>query len=217
MYTASSYVGAFIRAANRIFGTDERRPFWKLRPLQFAVTFATILLLGATLIALMVSGPIAEAVGEELGIPDATIAIYSVVKWPALLVVLIALLGILYATSPDVRRMRRRFVSPGSLWSVGIWLIGSAGFTVYVSNFSHYDKTYGSIAGVVIFLVWIWLSNLALLVGLLIDAEIQHEREIEAGGARPGPPASTQPTSPAQGPLRINPCPGGPTGTGGRS
>lgn len=177
LYTASSYVGAFIRAANRIFGVDERRPFWKRRPLQLAITLATVLLLGLSLIALVVSGPLAEAIGEELGIPDATIAVYEIAKWPPIVLVLIVVVGLLYSTSPNVRRAQRRFVTPGSLWSVGIWLIGSAGFTVYVANFSHYDKTYGSIAGVVIFLIWIWLSNLALLVGLLIDAEMEQERQ----------------------------------------
>jgi membrane protein len=187
LYTASSYVGAFMRAANRIFGVAEDRPFWKLRPLQIWITIATVLLLGVTLIALAVSGPIAAAIGDELGIPKATVTLYSVAKWPAVVVVLVAVVGLLYGTSPNVRQVRRRFVSPGCLWSVGIWVLGSAGFTVYISNFSHYDKTYGSLAGLIIFVVWIWLSNLALLVGLLLDAEIQHERENE-GGSRPRTP-----------------------------
>ena len=122
-------------------------------------------------------------IGEELGIPEATVAIYSIAKWPAIVLVLIAVVGLLYGTSPNVRRVRRRFVSPGCLWSVGIWVLGSAGFTVYISNFSRYDKTYGSLAGVIIVVVWIWLSNLALLVGLLLDAEIEVEREREAQAA----------------------------------
>lgn len=179
LYTASSYVGAFIRAANRIFEVDEGRPFWKLRPLQIAVTLSTVLMLGMSLVVLVVSGPIAKAIGDQLGIPDATIAIYEFGKWPALLILLVAVVGLLYRTSPNVRRMQRRFVSPGSLWSVGIWLIGSAGFVVYIGTFSRYDKTYGSLAGVVVSILWIWLSNLALLVGLLIDAEIERERQLE--------------------------------------
>jgi membrane protein len=181
LYTASSYVGAFIRAANRIFEVEEGREFWRRRPLQLAVTLATVLLLGVTIVALVVSGPIAKAVGEQIGLNDGGITIYNIAKWPAVLFVLIAVVGMLYGTSPNVRRVRHRFVSPGCLWSVGIWLAGSAAFTYYVSNFARYDKTYGSIAGLIVFLIWIWLSNLALLVGLLIDAEIERERELEAG------------------------------------
>lgn len=177
LYTASSYVGAFIRAANRIFGRTEHRPFWQLRPLQIAVTLSTVVMLGLSLTVLVISGPVADAIGDELGVPKLTRAIYSVAKWPALLILLIAVVGLLYGTSPDARRVRGRFVTPGCLWSVGIWLIGSAGFSVYISTFSHYNETYGSLAGAVVLIVWIWLSNLALLVGLLIDAEIQVERE----------------------------------------
>jgi membrane protein len=181
LWSASGYVGAFTRAMNSIYEVKEGRPFWKLRPVQVVITLVAVLLISLVLIAVVVSGPIAEAVGGALGLGDTAVSVWGIAKWPVLLVVLMGLVAGFYYVAPNVRQPRLRWVSPGGIVAVLTWILASAGFGLYVSNFGSYGKTYGALGSVITFLVWMWISNLALLFGGELDSELERERELKLG------------------------------------
>jgi membrane protein len=181
LWSASGWVGAFTRAMNAIYEVREGRPFWKLRPLQVLITLGTVLLVSLVLLAVVVSGPIAKAVGTAVGVGDTTVTVWGIAKWPVLLVVLMAMVAGLYYIAPNVRQPRLRWVTPGGIVAVLTWIAASAGFGIYVSHFSSYGKTYGTLGSVITFLVWMWLSNLALLFGGELDSELERERELKLG------------------------------------
>src|SRR4051794_14439922 len=181
LWSASGWVGAFTRAMNAVYEVKEGRPFWKLRPLQVLITLVTVLLVSLVLIAVVVSGPIAEAVGTAIGAGDTAVSVWGVAKWPVLLLVLMGMVAGLYYIAPNVRQPRLRWVTPGGITAVLVWVLASAGFGIYVSNFGSYGKTYGTLGSVITFLVWMWLSNLALLFGGELDSELERERELKLG------------------------------------
>jgi len=182
LWSASGYIGAFIRADNAIYEKPEGRPFWKLRPLQMVVTLVIVLLLAIVLLAVVATGPVAKAVGENIGLGDTAITVWNIAKWPVLLAMVVLMLAILYHTSPNVKLPGFRWISPGAVVAVLVWIVASALFALYVSNFGSYNKTYGSFAGVIVFLLWMWLTNLAILFGAELNAELERSREIQAGG-----------------------------------
>jgi membrane protein len=181
LWSASGYVGAFMRAMNAIYEVEEGRPFWKLRPLQVAVTLVMVLLLALVAIALVLTGPLADAVGGVIGLGDTALQVWSIAKWPVLLMVVMGMFALLYYVAPNVRQPSFRWISPGGVFAVLLWIAASALFALYVTNFASYNKTYGSLGGIVVFLVWLWISNIALLLGAELDAELERERELEAG------------------------------------
>jgi membrane protein len=181
LWSASGWVGAFTRAMNAVYEVKEGRPFWKLRPLQVLITLVTVLLISLVLIAVVVSGPVAKAVGTAIGAGDTAVSVWGVAKWPVLVLVLMGMVAGLYYIAPNVRQPRLRWVTPGGVTAVLVWIAASAGFGVYVSNFNSYGKTYGTLGSVITFLVWMWLSNLALLFGAELDSELERERELEKG------------------------------------
>jgi membrane protein len=181
LWTASGYVGAFMRASNSIYDREEGRPFWKLRPLQLFVTLLLVLLAALVVLALIVSGPVAEAVGSAVGLGDMAVTAWDIAKWPVLIVVVMFMLAILYWSAPNAKPAGFRWVSPGSVLAVILWIVASAGFAFYVSQFSSYNKTYGALGGVIVFLVWMWISNLAVLLGAELNTETERARELEAG------------------------------------
>jgi membrane protein len=181
VWSASGYVGAFMRASNAIYETEEGRPFWKLRPLQVAVTIVMVLLLAIVLIGLVLTGPLAKAIGDAIGLGSTAVTVYSIVKWPLLVAIVMFMFAVLYYVAPNVKQPRMRWISPGGILAVVVWLIASAGFGFYVSNFGSYNKTYGTLGGVITFLVWMWISNIAVLLGAEFDAELERERELRLG------------------------------------
>src|SRR5215216_546345 len=181
LWTASGYTGAFMRASNSIYEIEEGRPFWKLRPLQILVTLVLELMLAIVVVALVVSGPLAEAVGDAIGFGDAAVTVYSIAKWPILIGVVMMLFAALYYAAPNVKQPKFRWVSPGGVLAVLVWIVASVAFGFYVSNFGSYNKTYGTLGGVISFLVWMWITNIAILLGAEFDAELERERELEAG------------------------------------
>lgn len=184
LWSASGYVGAFMRAANVIWETPEGRPFLKLRPLQLGVTLLLIILFALVALSLVLTGPIVEAVGDSIGVGSTALTIWDIAKWPVLLAVAIFMVGVLYFASPNVKVPGFRWVTPGSLIAVVAWILASAGFALYVANFGSYDKTYGSLGAIITLLVWVWISNLALLFGMELNAERERNRELEAGVPR---------------------------------
>ncbi|WP_162598814.1 YihY/virulence factor BrkB family protein [Nocardioides gilvus] len=181
LWSASAYVNAFSRAMNRIYEVEEGRPIWKLRPQMVLVTLVSIVLLALAAIMLVVSGGLARSIGDVLGLGDTAVLVWNIAKWPALVLVAMFLLALLYWATPNVKHPKFRWLTPGALLALLVWVLASVGLTFYVSNFSNYDKTYGSLAGVIVGLLFLWVSNLALLVGAEVDAEIERGRELEKG------------------------------------
>jgi membrane protein len=179
LWSASGYVGAFMRASNIIYETPEGRPIWKLRPLQILVTLAMIVLLAVVALGLVLTGPIVEAVAEPIGLSSTAVTIWDIAKWPVLAALFVVMIGVLYYASPNVRLRGFRWITPGSLVALTAWIIASAAFALYVANFGSYDKTYGTLGGVIVLLMWLWITNLAILFGHELNAE--RERSIEIG------------------------------------
>jgi membrane protein len=184
LWSASGYVGAFMRASNVIYETPEGRPFWKLRPLQIAVTLAMIILLALVALGLVLTGPIVDAVAGPIGVSGTAVTIWNIAKWPVLVAVFVLMLGILYYASPNVKQRGLVWVTPGSLVALVIWVLASAAFAFYVANFGSYNKTYGALAGAVVLLVWLWITNLAILFGHQLNAERERSAEIGEGVPR---------------------------------
>ena len=181
LWSASGYVGAFSRAMNRVYEIEEGRPFWKLRPMMIIVTLVAVLLIGVVLILLVVSGPLAEAVGNALGLGETAVTVWGIAKWPVLLLAVALVVAVLYYATPNVQQPKFRWISIGALVAIGVWVLASVLFGVYVANFSSYNKTYGSLAGIIVFLLWLWITNLSLLFGAELDAEIERGRQLQAG------------------------------------
>jgi membrane protein len=181
LWSASSYVGAFIRASNVIYETPEGRPFWKLRPLQLLVTLITVIVLALVAVALVLTGPLVDAVADSVGVGDTAVAVWDIAKWPFLLAAVITIVSLLYYASPNVKLRGFRWVTPGSVVAVAAWLLASAGFALYVANFGSYDETYGTLGGVVVLLVWMWITNMALLFGHQLNAERERSAELAEG------------------------------------
>jgi membrane protein len=181
IWSASGYVGGFIKASNIIYEVEEGRPFWKLRPLQIAVTVLLVLVAAAVSLSVVLTGPLAKAVGDVVGLGDTAVSVWSIAKWPVIAIVVSQVIAFLYWVAPNVRQPGYRWVSPGGLFAVVLWVIASAAFAFYVSNFGSYNKTYGSLAAVIIFLVWLWITNVVILLGAEMNAEIERGRQIEQG------------------------------------
>jgi membrane protein len=181
LWTASGYVGAFMRAANVIYEVEEGRSIIKLRPLQMLVTLVLILLVAVVLVALVVTGPVAKAVGDAVGLGSSTVTVWDIAKWPVLLAVVVGMIALLYYASPNAKLGGFKSILPGSALAVVVWLLASAGFAFYVANFGSYNKTYGALGGVVVFLVWLWITNVAILLGAELNAERERSRQLEAG------------------------------------
>jgi membrane protein len=181
LWSASGYVSAFMRAANAIWDAPEGRPIWKTLPIRLGVTIITVLVLAIGAVGVVVTGPVAERAGDLLGLGSAAVTAWNIAKWPMLVVLFGLLLSILYYAAPNVRHPGFRWVTPGGVLAIIIWIAASAVFAVYVATFASYNKTYGSLGGAVVFLVWLWVSNIAILLGAEFDAEVARERSIRAG------------------------------------
>ncbi|GAA0461613.1 YihY/virulence factor BrkB family protein [Streptomyces stramineus] len=181
IWSASGYVAAFIRASNAVYDMPEGRPVWKILPLRLALTVTLMILAVASALIVVFTGGIARQAGAALGVGDHALTVWSIAKWPVLLLLVTVMIAILYWAAPNAKGRGFRWVTPGSFLALVIWMIASAGFAVYVANFSSYNKTYGTLAGVIIFLVWLWITNLAVLLGLEFDAELVRQRAIAGG------------------------------------
>ena len=184
LWSASGYIGAFIRASNIIYETAEGRPFWKLRPLQLLVTLVMVVALALLALALVLTGPVVEGVAGPLGIGDTAVGIWNIAKWPVMIAVFVLMVDLLYYASPNAKLRGFSWVTPGAVVALVAWAVASAAFAFYVANFSSYDKTYGTLGGLVGLLVWFWISNLAILFGHQLNAERERSLELEEGVPR---------------------------------
>ena len=181
LWSASGYVGAFGRAMNRVYAIDEGRPVWKLRPVMLLVTLVAVVIAALVVAALALSGPVAQAVGDAVGLGSTAVTVWGIAKWPVVLLLVVVLVAILYRVTPNVRQPRMRWLSVGAFVAILGWVLASAAFGLYVATFSSYDATYGSLAGIIVFLLWLWITNLALLFGAELDAELERGRELQGG------------------------------------
>ncbi|MGY1698968.1 YihY/virulence factor BrkB family protein [Geodermatophilus sp. SYSU D00766] len=181
VWSASGYVGAFTRASNVVYETPEGRKFWKLKPLQLLVTLIGILFAAVIVAMLVLSGGVVEAIASAVGIGDTALTVWNVAKWPVILVILALMIAVLYYSTPNVKLRGFKWVSPGAGVAILVAVLASAAFAFYAANFGSYNKTYGALAGVVVFLIWFWLINLALLFGIEFDAEMERTKELKEG------------------------------------
>jgi membrane protein len=184
LWSASGYVSAFMRASNAIYDIDEGRPIWKTLPVRVGLTLVLLVLLAVTTLAVVLTGGLAQQVGNLVGLGDTAVTVWNIAKWPVLLLVVSLMFALLYWAAPNVKQPGFRWVSPGGILAVVGWLIASAAFAFYVSSFGSYNKTYGALGGVIVFLVWLWISNIMILLGAEFNAELERGRAIE-GGMRP--------------------------------
>jgi membrane protein len=181
LWSASGYVGAFMRASNSIYDVEEGRPFWKVIPLRLGLTVGVVVLLALTALGVTLTGGVAQWLGDLLGLGSTFVTVWDIAKWPVLFLLASAAVGLLFWASPNVRQPSFLWITPGGFLAVVAWVVASTGFALYVANFGSYNKTYGSLAGVIIFLVWLWISNLMLLLGAELDAELERGRRMAAG------------------------------------
>ncbi|HCX85552.1 MAG TPA: ribonuclease BN [Micrococcales bacterium] len=181
LWSASGYVAAFSRGMNRVYEVEEGRPIWKLRPQLLLVTLALLVIAAVIVAALVLSGDVARSVGSALGLSDVTVTVWNILKWPLVLALVVLAVALLYHQTPNVRQPTFRWVSVGALAAILVWVLASVGFALYVSRFASYDSTYGSLAGVIILLLALWIMNLALLFGAELDSELERGRELQAG------------------------------------
>jgi membrane protein len=181
VWSASGYVAAFIRTSNAVYDIPEGRPVWKVLPVRLGVTLALMLLAIVSALIVVFTGGLAREIGTALGVGDTGLTVWSIAKWPVLVLLVTIMIAILYWATPNARVRGFRWITPGSFLALLIWMIASAGFAVYVANFASYNKTYGTFAGIIIFLVWLWITNLAILLGLEFDAETSRQRAIAGG------------------------------------
>jgi membrane protein len=181
LWSASGYIGAFMRASNSIYGMPEGRPIWKTIPLRVVLTIGIVVLLAACALAVVATGTIARRIGDAIGLGSTGVLVWEIAKWPVIALLVSVAFALLYWVGPNVRQPGFKWLTPGGLLAVVLWVLASGGFALYVANFGSYNKTYGSLAGVIVFLVWLWISNLAVLLGAELDAEIARGRAIDAG------------------------------------
>jgi membrane protein len=181
LWSASGYVAAFMRASNAIYDVEEGRPIWKTIPVRLGITVVLVVLLAITAVAVVFTGGLADQAGKVIGLGSTAVTVWDIAKWPVLLLIVSLMISILYWASPNVKQPGFRWITPGGILAVVVWVIASAAFAFYVANFSSYNKTYGALAGVIIFLVWLWISNIAILLGAEFNAELERQRQIEAG------------------------------------
>ena len=181
LWSASGYVAAFMRASNSIYDIEEGRPIWKTLPTRVVLTLVLLVLLAISAVAVTLSGGLAKEVGGLIGLGDMAVTVWSIAKWPVLLLVVSFMFALLYWAAPNVKHPKFRWVSPGGVLAVIGWVIASLAFAFYVANFGSYNKTYGALAGPIIFLVWLWISNIMVLLGAEFNAELERGRAIEAG------------------------------------
>jgi membrane protein len=181
LWSASGYVGAFGRAMNTVYEIEEGRPFWKLRPLTLLVTLAVIVLVACVLVMLIVSGPLADSIGDAIGLGTQAVTVWRIAKWPVLVLFVVLIVAMLYYATPNVKPSQFKWLSVGAIVAILVWVAASLAFAFYVATFGNYDKTYGSLAGAVAGLLWLWITNLALLFGAELDSELERARQLQAG------------------------------------
>jgi len=181
IWSASGYIGAFMDASNNVWDVEEGRPIWKKLPVRLGVTIVLLVLLTATALAVVFTGPLAQKFGDLIGLGSTFVSVWSIAKWPVLLVIVSFMISLLYWACPNVKQPGFPWVTPGGLLAVVLWIAASALFGLYVANFGSYNKTYGSLGGVIVFLTWLWITNIIILLGAEFNSEMERSKAISEG------------------------------------
>jgi membrane protein len=181
LWSASGYVSAFMRASNAIYDVEEGRPIWKALPTRVGTTLVMLVMLAAVAIGVTLTGGLAKQVGNLIGVGSTAVDVWNIAKWPVILIVVMTMFAFLYWAAPNVKHPKFRWISPGGIVATLLWIIASAAFAFYVATFASYNKTYGALGGVIVFLVWLWISNIAVLLGAEFNAELERGKQMEAG------------------------------------
>src|SRR4051794_39755213 len=181
LWSASGYIGAFIRASNTIYEVEEGRPFYKLRPLQLLITIVGVLLLTVITLAVVASGSVARAIGDAIGLSSTVVTVWNIAKWPIIVIIISLMIAGLYNVAPNVKQPKFRWFTLGGFLALVLWVIASVAFGFYVAHFGSYNKTYGSLGAIICFLVWLWITNNVILFGAEVNAELERGRELDAG------------------------------------
>jgi membrane protein len=200
LWSASGYIGGFILVANEIWDVDEDRSFFKRRPLQLVITLVMTIAVALILVALVMTGPLVTAIGDELGVGNTAVTIFSIVKWPLILVGVVLIIGFLYRVAPDANHEGFGWILPGAVVATLLWLLGSIAFSFYVANFGSYSSTYGSLAGAIVLLLWLYLTNVAVLFGAQFAAEIERTANAAKVPTAPDQPVPLDPADRAEAP-----------------
>ncbi|GAB3293525.1 YihY family inner membrane protein [Epidermidibacterium keratini] len=181
VFSASGYVSGFAIAMNRVYEVTEGRNAIKLKLQQVLITLALIVLAVIVAFSLVVSGDIAQTLGGLVGLGDQAVTVWNFAKLPVILLIVMFMVAMLYYLTPNIQRPKFRLFTLGSVIGVTVWILLSIGFAFYVTNFGRYNKTYGTLAGVIVFLLWIWITNIALLFGAEVDCEVERARQLQLG------------------------------------
>src|SRR3954454_24518106 len=181
IWSASGYIGAFMDASNNVWDVPEGRPIWKKIPVRLGVTVILLFLLTVTALAVVFTGPVAQKVGDIIGLGSTFVDVWGIVKWPVLFLIVSFMISLLYWACPNVKQPGFPWFSAGGLLAVVLWIIASALFAFYVGNFSSYNKTYGSLGGVIVFLTWLWITNIIILLGAEFNSEMERSKAIREG------------------------------------
>ncbi len=181
IWAASGYIGAFMDASNNVWDAPEGRPIWKKIPIRLAITVVLLILLTVTALAIVFTGPVAQEIGNIIGLGDTFVSAWGIAKWPVLLLIVSFMISLLYWACPNVKQPGFPWVTPGGVLAVVLWIAASALFALYVANFSSYNKTYGSLGGVIVFLTWLWITNIIILLGAEFNAEMERSKAIQEG------------------------------------
>jgi membrane protein len=181
IWSASGYIAAFMDASNNVWDVPEGRPIWKKLPVRIGVTVVLLILLTITGLAVVFTGPLAQEMGDLIGLGSTFVTVWGVAKWPVLLLIVSFMISLLYWACPNVKQPSFPWVTPGGLLAVVLWIAASALFAFYVANFSSYNKTYGSLGGVIVFLTWLWITNIIILLGAEFNSEMERSKAIREG------------------------------------
>ena len=185
---ASGAFGAAGRALNKIFRVQEGRGFIKHKAFDLFWTLIVMALALITLVLVLLGGDLASDVLGKIGLGDTAATVWLVLRWPGALVVAMVIYAIVFYAAPNVEVRHFRWITPGAIVGVLLWILASGLFFVYVSNFSSYSATYGAFAGAVILLVWLWLANVVMLFGAELNAAIDLRRSPDLPRSYDGPP-----------------------------
>lgn len=181
LWTVSGYLGTFGRGMNRILGVEEGRPFWEARPAMIGVAFVVVLLSSIVAVLLVVSGPVADSVARSIGVTDDFVLAWDIAKLPVVVVLVAVIIALLYWATPNVKRRHIRWMTIGAAGALVSWILTTALFAYYVLGVRTYENTYGVLGFAVAFFLWVWLSNLALLFGAVLDTEVERARQLHDG------------------------------------
>lgn len=181
IWAASAYIAAFMDASNVVWDAPEGRPLWKKIPVRLGITIVLLIMLTATGLAVVFTGPLAHRIGDVVGVGGAALTIWGIAKWPVLALIVSFMISLLFWAAPNVKQPGFPWVTPGGLLAVVLWLAASGLFALYVSNFGSYNETYGSLGGVIVFLIWLWITNIVILLGAEFNAEMERARAIQRG------------------------------------